>query len=161
MEEDETSGIQIIIIRAQSESAISTVLRELGGFEGNHKMHIAHQGDIYNVSGQAGAVGPSSKAEENAFIQIPGQSVKDIDPAALAAQLGTMRVAMKQQSGPTPTAEQDDEIGHVARAQIAAKNGDEEGILTHLKQVGTWTLQVAKETGAEIIALTLAHLLKG
>jgi hypothetical protein len=59
---------------------------------------------------------------------------------------------MKMQSGLTPTAEQDDEIGHVARAQIAAQQGDGGGVMAHLKEAGMWTLKVAKETGAEIVA---------
>jgi hypothetical protein len=158
---DEPSPIRIVIIEAQSEAVLSTVLCELGGIERVYIGRIDHMGDKNYVSGQAGAVGSNSRSKDDSFIQIPAQSVDATDLVRLAAQLEIVRTVMKQQSGLTPTAEQDDEIGHVARAQIAAKEGDEGGVMAHLKQAGAWTLKVAKDTGAEIVASFLAHLVKG
>lgn len=160
MEKDEPPPTRIVIIETQSEAVITSILRELSG-QRFYIGKVSHMGDINNVSGQAGAVGSSSRSENDIFFQVSPGDIDDIDLAKMAAQLEIVRVAMKMQSGSTPTAEQDDEIGHVARAQIAARQGDGEGVMAHLKQAGVWTLKVAREAGAEIVALTLAHLVKG
>lgn len=164
MEKDEPPPIRIVIIETQSEAIVSTVLRELGTAERNQRVYVErvdHMGDVYDVSGQAGAVGPHAKSRDDSFLQVPSQGSDHVDLVQMAAQLEMLRAAMKRESGATPTAEQDDEIGHIARAQIAAQKGDSEGVMAHLKQAGIWTLKVAKEAGAEIVALTLAHLVKG
>jgi hypothetical protein len=164
MEIDEPRATRIVIIETHSEIIVNAVLRELGATERGQHVHIEkieHLGDINNVSGQAGAVGSHSKSKNDSFLQISGTAEDSVDLASFAAELEMIRIAMKQHSGLTPTAEQDDEIGHVARAQIAAQKGDHDGVLAHLKQVGIWTWNVAKETGAEIVALTLAHMFKG
>jgi hypothetical protein len=161
MSENERSPIRVIIVESRSESAISAVLRELGVTQGTavNVERIEHVREINYVSGQAGAVGSRAHSEDATFMQIPGNEI-NLDLATLASQLTVVRVAMKGQAT-LSSAEQDEEVGHVARAEIAAKKGDAETVKDHLKQVGGWTLNVARETGAEIVALYLAHLTQG
>jgi hypothetical protein len=117
--------------------------------------------DSYSVSGQAGAVGPAAESSDGMFAQFTPTSAKDTSLAALVAQLQLVRSALKTYSSSSPTIDKDDEIGHVARAQIAARDGNAEKASAHLRQVGKWTLEVAKEASAQIMALTLARLIKG
>ena len=164
MGKDEPHPIRIIIIEAHGEAELRAALREIFATERSGKVYIdriGHVGDINNVSGQAGAVGSNSRSSGNAFAQLSTKDVQDIDLIRLAAQLEIVRMAMRQQASAASTAEQDDEIGHVAAARIAAQKGDKGGVMTHLKQAGAWTLKVAKDAGAEIVALTLAHLMTG
>lgn len=113
---------------------------------------------IYNVSGQAGAVGPNAKSENNTFIQSvhPDQQV---DLGLVAVQLQIVRMAMKDHLALGSTAEQDEQVGQIAKAQLAAEKGDDPAVMQHLKNAGTWALDVAKEVGAEIVAKLLAHLI--
>lgn len=161
---DEHSEVRIIIIDTQSQAIVEAVLRELGQAERSQRVHIERvklMGDFNNITGQAAAVGSHARSETGIFIHSSPRGLTDVDLRQLAMQLEMVRAAMKRQPGLSLTAEQDDEIGHVAGAQIAAQEGDREGVMAHLKQAGRWTLNVAKETGAEIVALTLAHLAKG
>lgn len=114
--------------------------------------------DIYNVSGQAGAIGPNSKAENNTFVQSVGQ-VQSIDLAVITDQLKTVRKAMSDRLSPGSTAEQYSQIGRIAEAQLAAEKGDQAGVMQHLKNAGSWAQTVAKEVGAEVIAKLIAHLM--
>jgi hypothetical protein len=161
---DEPHAIRIVIIEADSESALCAALREIFAVERNREVYIGrigHMGDINNVSGQVGAVGSNASSSDDIFMQLSMQGVQDIDLIKLATQLEMVRMAMRQQVSSVSSAEQDDEIGHVAAARIAAQKGDKESVIAHLKQVTAWTLKVAKDAGAEIVALTLAHLITG
>jgi hypothetical protein len=155
---NEPSAARIIIIDTPSQAVIDAVLRELGRAEGGQSIHI---GDINNVTGQAVGVGSYARSADGIIVQISSPDPADVNLSELAAQLEMVRSMMKNQYGLSLTAEQDDEVGHVARALIAARKGDRERVAAHLKQVGRWTFKVAKEAGAEILALTLAHLVKG
>jgi hypothetical protein len=164
MEMHDPPVTRIVIIETQSETIVQIVLRELATARESQLFHIEridHMGDINNVNGQAGAVGSNSSSSDNSFKQVPTRRKDDIDLMRLALELEAVRMGMRQQSDATPTAEQDDEMGHIARAQIAAKKGDGTGALAHLKQAGTWAFKIAKETGAEVVASTLAHLVMG
>lgn len=164
MQMDEPSAIRITIIEAKSEAILSTVLRELNASGTSPRVFIENvgsMGDINYVSGQAGAVGSNASSRGDIFVQASAQGIDGVDMIQFAQQLEMMRIEMKRQSGESPSAEQDDEVGNIARAQIAAQKGDKENVMAHLKQAGAWTIQVAKDTGAEIVALTLAHLIRG
>jgi hypothetical protein len=164
MSADERSEARIVIIDTQSQAVVDAVLRELGRAERCQRVYIERikvMGDMNSIAGQAAAVGSHAGSEASIFIHASSLDIANIDLDQLAEQLGIVRSAMKNQRGLSLTVEQDDEIGQVAGAQIAARKGDREGVIAHLKKVGRWTLDVAKETGAEIVALTLAHLAKG
>lgn len=160
---DEVTPVRIIIIETQSEALVSRLLREMGSPNDSRKVFIEKvemTGDTYNVSGQAGAVGPDASSHGDSFQQVVWR-IDGVNPSRLADELEAVRVAMKRIAGSDPTPEQDDEIGKVAGAQIAARKSDSAGVISYLKSVGTWTMTVVKETGAEIVALTLAHIIGG
>lgn len=157
---DEVLPVRIIIIEAQSESVIGEVLRELGSAERMRGVFVSKMENTYNVSGQAGAVGPNATAINNSFTQSAPEMLSDANLVLLAAQLDIVRNAMKVRNEASSSAEMDEEIGQVARAQIAAEKGNRSDAIAHLKKVGNWTLFVAKEVSAEIVALTIAHLLE-
>jgi hypothetical protein len=139
------------------------LLRELGiSTPSEHYYYERLQvGDNY-YTGQAGAVGPSAKSEGNVFYQTGSQTFDDIDLVKLATELATLRVALKKElDGVDSTAEQDHEIGEVARAELAAKAGDRPGIRMHLRQAGRRALTVAKSIGVEVAALAIAHSITG
>jgi hypothetical protein len=159
---NEAPRIRIVIIEAQSESVIGEVLRELGSVERTRGIFIErveNMGDTYNVSGQAGAVGHDAKSESSTFIKSSGSLVSDEELVALAAQLEVVRLAMKERITGSPSAEQDEQIGQIAKAQIAAEQGNQSGAISHLKNVGKWAMSVAKDTGAEIVARILSNLI--
>ena len=145
--------IRIIIIEAQSETVVVDVLRELGA----SKEAIEN---TYIVTGQIGAVGTNATSGDSTFSQTKQEMISNDDLILLAMQLELVQTAMKEHMVDGPSAERDKEINQVERAQIAAANGDKSGALSHLKKVGTWTMAVAKEVSAEIVARTLARLLE-
>jgi uncharacterized protein YjbI with pentapeptide repeats len=101
-------------------------------------------GDTYNISGQAGAVGPSAHAQDNTFQQIQS----GIDLPKLAEELGRLRGTMKGEA--TGTREQDKAIGAVADAEEAAVKGDGPAALRYLKGAGTWALGIAEKIGVNV-----------
>ena len=152
--------VRIIIIEAQSESVIGEVLRQLGSAEKSRGVFVSKMDNTFNINGQAGSVGPNATSINNSFTQSKSEIISDADLALLGAQLDIVRNAMKEHAIGDSTPERDEEIGQVARAQIAAEKGEKSEVISHLKKVGSWTMAVAKEVSAEIVALTLAHLLE-
>ena len=63
-------------------------------------------------------------------------------------ELARLRAAMKQET--EGTAEQDEVIGEVAKAEKAAGQGDDRTMLRHLKTAGTWALGVAEKIGVPL-----------
>ena len=105
-----------------------------------------HMGDEYHISGQAGAVGPNAKAENNVFNQFGANA----DPAqlqALAKELATLRLELKKEAAEP---EQDVDVGEVAQAQVEAAKGNGQKALEHLQKVGSWVLDVATKIGVTI-----------
>jgi uncharacterized protein YjbI with pentapeptide repeats len=107
------------------------------------------KGDTYNVSGQAGAVGPGAHAHDNAFQQVQS----GIDLPKLADELGRLRAAMKGET--IGTREQDKAVGAVADAEEAAVKGDGPAALRYIKGAGTWALGVAEKIGVELVTEAL------
>jgi len=95
--------------------------------------------DTYNISGQAGAVGPGAHAHDMTFQQ---NQAGGLDLPKLAEELGRLRKAMKDSATGTP--EQDKAV---ADAEDAATKGDEPTTLRYLKSAGTWTLGFAQKIG--------------
>jgi hypothetical protein len=109
-------------------------------------------GDKYDITGsQVGAVGPGAHVERMTFVQ---QQPLDIE--ALAEELGRLRVALREH-GSEP--EHDLALGEVAAAEKAAKEGDSDGALRHLKQAGQWALGVATEIGVPVATAALKSVL--
>jgi uncharacterized protein YjbI with pentapeptide repeats len=102
--------------------------------------------DTYNISGQAGAVGPNANAHDMIFHQIQNS----LDLTKLAEELGQLRSAMKQE--PEGTREQDKAIAAVAEAEEAAIKGDGRTALRHLKTAGKWALRVAEKISVSVAA---------
>jgi hypothetical protein len=104
-------------------------------------------GDNY-MTGQAGAVGPLSSAQDMSFSQIWNQTGSNIDLASLGHELGKMRTEMRRTAEGDP--EQDLALAEIARAEISAKSNDGPAALEHLRKAGAWALDVAKSIGAEV-----------
>lgn len=111
-------------------------------------MESMHMGDHYET-GQAGAVGPHAKAENNTFQQIWNQSSSEIDLPRLADELGKLRLALKAEG---TTIEHDKALASVAAAEEAAQKNDGAGALRHLQAAGKWTLDVATKIGTSVAA---------
>jgi hypothetical protein len=93
------------------------------------------------TAGQAGAMGPHAKASNMTFQQIWQQSQANIDLAALASELATLRKAMRQEA---KELSHDKALAEIAAAEEAAQNHDGPKMLQHLKNAGQWALyQVA------------------
>ncbi|MFI1782096.1 hypothetical protein [Streptomyces rubiginosohelvolus] len=157
----ESPKARIIIIEVNESDSLADVVRELGFFEtAKNVFHGgAHSvGDRYEVSGQAGAVGPNAHAQDNGFAQLRNEQGAKIDLGQLAAELQTLRTAMR---GAAVTPEHDLSVGYVAQAQVAAEGGNESGALEHLKKSGQWTLGLAKQIGVHVAALAISHSIAG
>lgn len=117
----------------------------------NVEGNLVMAGDSYNVSGQAGAVGPGSTASGNTF----NQYVAGLDPeqmAHLAAELGTLREAMRTRAS---APEEDMAIAEVARAEIAARANDHDGLQDALMKAGRWAWGTANAIGTSLAAAAL------
>lgn len=106
-------------------------------------------GDQYNITGQAGAIGPNSKAENNIFNQVLQHAVSSLDLPALTGELATLRKSMREQA---TEVEHDQAVAHIGAAELAAKQQDGAGALEHLKSAGKWALDVATTIGTTVAA---------
>ncbi|MBP1146083.1 hypothetical protein JOE33_003006 [Pseudomonas sp. PvP027] len=106
-------------------------------------------GDQYNITGQAGAVGPSSKAENNIFNQALQQAGATLDFAALAAELEILRKSLRAQA---TDFDHDQAIVSIGAAESSAMIQDGEGALKHLKSAGKWAFDMATEIGTSVAA---------
>jgi hypothetical protein len=102
--------------------------------------------DTYNISGQAGAVGPDAHAHDMTFQQIQNS----LDLPKLAGELGRLRTAMKQET--EGTREQDKAVAAVAEAEEAAIKGDGPTALRHLRTAGKWALGIAEKISETVAA---------
>ncbi|MDG2530112.1 hypothetical protein [Caulobacter endophyticus] len=124
----------------------SLVVKEISLMVDQRQQHTYTTGDNSVLIGAGATTGDVSL-----------QQGAPIDLAALAAELDTLRAAMKAQA--TGAAEEDVAIGAVAAAQAAAKAGDESGALKALKSAGKWALGVAEKVAAPIATAALKPLL--
>ncbi len=123
------------------------ILRPSINYQGNN------MGDTNIVSGQAGAVGQNAHAHDLTFNQIVNHFEKSIDLPTLANQLGELRAEMakRQDSSPQAAIAQ----GEAARAEIAAKEGNTSKVVEYLRAGGQVLLDVAKETGKELLTAAI------
>jgi hypothetical protein len=106
-------------------------------------------GDKYEISGQAGAVGPNAHAHHNTFNQLVNHFEQSIDLSALAKELSELRQAIAKQESSTQTAIA---LGRVAEAELAAIEKDTPKVIEHLKAAGKWTMDFAREIGKDVVA---------
>jgi hypothetical protein len=103
-------------------------------------------GDQYKA-GQAGAMGPGAYAHDMTFNRVWNENKDNIDMPALAAQLSTLRLKLKDEAtGP----EHYSSMGAVASAETCAKKGDGEDALEHLAKAGKWALGIAEKIGVPV-----------
>jgi hypothetical protein len=108
--------------------------------------------DQYNVSGQAGAVGPDAQAERMSFLQL-GMAVPDA--VGLAQDLAELRTHLRSQ---VTELEHDEALGILAEAERAAHEGDANTAveklsgLRRLKTAGPWVLGAATSIGTGVAA---------
>ena len=110
------------------------------------KYREARVGDVYNIHGPAIAVGPNATAYKSAATQNNGAKA-EIDLAALTIELEKLRAAVAQHA---QEAEEQVQVGVVAAASIAAKNGEREKVMSYISQMGKWTLGVAEKIGVGV-----------
>lgn len=104
-------------------------------------------GDKYNVSGQAGAVGPSAHAHNMSFSQIWNEIEAKGDGSRLAEELQRLRAAMEQEASDP---EHRISIAAVDAAEQAARQNNGTKTIEYLKTAGRWTLGVAEKIGVEV-----------
>jgi hypothetical protein len=105
-------------------------------------------GDQYTV-GQAGAVGPHSRAENISFQQVWNHAARDIDLDQLSAELHSLRAAMRQQAFDVA---HDKGLAEIAAAEEAAQQKDGPKTIKHLKAAGKWAFDVATKIGTAVAA---------
>jgi hypothetical protein len=108
-------------------------------------------GDKYSA-GQAGAMGPHSKASHITFQQIWQQTQSSIDLETLSGELATLRRAMRHEA---EEPSHDKAVAEVGAAEEAAQNGDGPLVLQHLKNAGKWALDVATKIGVSVASEAL------
>ena len=103
-------------------------------------------GDTFKVE-QAGAVGPSAHAHDMTFSQNKYGLGASVDLRTLTQELETLRLAMKTDA---TDPDHDIAVSDIARAEKAAKDGDETNVMKHLKSAGQWALDVATKIGTSV-----------
>src|SRR6266508_2945267 len=103
--------------------------------------------DTYNISGQAGAVGPNAHAHDMTFNQIGSRIENSMELTALAQELEVLRQALKKEA---TTEEHDSVVADVGKAKKAAEAKDSTKLAESLKSAGKWALDVATKIGVSL-----------
>lgn len=102
--------------------------------------------DRYEV-GQAGSVGPNSKASDMTFQQVWQKAGSALDLDLLRSELEKLRSHSKSEAS---SAAQDRAVGEVAAAEEALSNKDGPRALRHLAKAGKWMLANAEKLGLSV-----------
>ena len=105
-----------------------------------------HYGDNYSAQ-QVGVMGKQSHGHDITLNQTWNQQKFDLD--ILAQELSILRNELKNQAS---TALEDQMVGEVANAEIAASEKDENKTLKHLKNAGKWAFDTATKIGVGVAA---------
>ena len=112
-------------------------------------------GDKYEISGQAGAVGPGSTAQGNTFQQMQGSDA--VVSEQLLEELARLREALAAQAT-TP-----DELREVASVEAAEAAAKREGLAGATRKlaggVGKWALETATKIGTPVAAKAIQSVL--
>ena len=103
--------------------------------------------DTYNISGQAGAVGPNAHAHDMTFTQIGSRIEQSMDLTTLASELEVLRQALKKEA---TTEEHDIAVADVGKAKKAAEAKNSAKLAESLKSAGKWALDVATKIGVSL-----------
>ncbi|HYX71578.1 MAG TPA: TauD/TfdA family dioxygenase [Nitrososphaera sp.] len=112
------------------------------------------EGGKYDISGQAGAIGPNSKAEGNVFTQAQAQKSDHLDLQTLAVELSTLISTLSNRASRPDSMIA---VGKIAEAQVAAKKGDQAAVSEALSKAGPIALSTAKELGVETATKAISH----
>ncbi|MFJ4099829.1 tetratricopeptide repeat protein [Amycolatopsis japonica] len=106
----------------------------------------------YEISAeQVGAVGDKAKVVDSTFVKT-GDKGDSGEIGALFEELGVLRKAMKEAA---TDPEHDLAVAEVAKAELAAKEGDRATAIQSLKKAGKWAFAVASTVGASLVASVL------
>lgn len=130
-------------------SALSQTIELLSGKGDRYVM-----GDNYEVSGQAGVVGPNAHVHDATLNQIASQIENSMDLSQLGDELAKLHEAMKAAA---TDSEHYKAIGSVIEAKGAAKAKDPSKVVDSLKSVGKWTLDLASKVGASLATEAIKH----
>jgi hypothetical protein len=162
---DEFDLFEQDFLKVQDPAAIEryTMMQvQAGDLRGRYEVDTRRQyvevimGDQYNISGQAGAVGPQAHAHDMTFNQIWQQLQGSVDLNRLAAELRELHDAMERDS-----VEPSHRLasGAVAAAEQSARQGDGPKALEYLKSSGKWALSVAQKIGVDVAAAVIKQSL--
>ena len=144
------------------------LLVDIGAQRGNYSEEdherVVNQimGDQINVSGQVGAVGRHSHAENITFVQAWDRLSEGTDAAALAAELDRLRQHLRAEANDP---EHDVAVAAVAEAQLKAQGGDgpaaleQLSALSRVKGAGKWVVGAATTIGTTVAAAALKAVL--
>ena len=114
-------------------------------------------GQQYNVSGTAGAVGPSATLQGSLLAQVWSQcSFGEDQLGDLSEELARLAEALK---GELERSDIDATVGALAAAESAARRGDGATALGYLRNVGKWCLGVAEKVGVPLATEALKSAL--
>jgi hypothetical protein len=116
-----------------------------------------YMGSKYHISGgQQGAVGDNASASE--FTQQSKEESSQRDFVVLAGDLSSLHSALIARDEDQSHAASIQEVSH---AELAAKRGDNASLMKHLRDAGSWVLDVAKEVSTSVLKETIEQALKG
>jgi len=115
------------------------------------------QSQVVNNYGQIGAVGSNNRIEANSFQLVSSSLLHDVDLSRLASELHTLRSALR---GAAVDVEHDQAVASVGAAELAAKGGDKDAAVKHMKAAGKWALDAATKIGVQVAAKALEASIK-
>lgn len=105
-------------------------------------------GDQYNIN-QAGAVGPNSSANNNAFNQVTYSLPDTTDYNLLASEIATLKQSL---IGKASLPEHFTALAELTVAEEASKTKDGNKVVKSLLTAGKWVLDAAKDIGTNVVA---------
>ena len=130
----------------------------LDGYERKKNYNSSEKGDIYNIYGPAGAIGPGAHAQDMTFNQMWLEAGDKIDLPTLASELAELQSKLKEE---VTEPEHDSSLAEIAQAEKSAKKGDGAKALEHLSKAGKWTLDRAEKIGVPVAIEALKMVLFG
>jgi hypothetical protein len=112
-------------------------------------------GDVYEVTGQAGAVGANAQVRRLTIAQTWDELSARVDLDNLGAELERLHAEL---GGWQLTTQEQNAMLDVAHAAHAARRGDGPGVLEHLAHGGRWALQLARDVGVDLVAAVIKEL---
>jgi pyruvate/2-oxoglutarate dehydrogenase complex dihydrolipoamide dehydrogenase (E3) component len=99
------------------------------------------------VTGISAAVGPGASAHETYFSQIWSAVGSTIDLLSLSRELAQVRAEMETVAADRPG--EKIALAAITEAETASSTNDGPTVMMHLRNAGTWALDVAKSISAE------------